>query len=195
MKGPDATDTCMEIQIQNMVCPRCKMMLEERLQEAGLPAEVVAIGSARFARELGVEELHTLDALLAELGFARLQSRKAILLAQIKQAALDWVQGGQAASPYTWSHFLGSRMGMDYGHLSHVFREETGGTLEAFLIAVRTELAKDLLRDENLSLTDIADRLGYSSLPHFSGQFKKETGRTPTEFRKAPTPPRPLDAL
>lgn len=185
----------MEIQIQNMVCPRCKMMLEERLQQAGLPATEVAIGSARFDRELAADEVQALDTLLADLGFARLQSRKSILLAQIKQIALDWVQGGQASSPYTWSHFLSTRIGMDYGHLSHVFREETGGTLEAFLITIRTELAKDLLRDENLSLTEISERLGYSSLPHFSGQFKKETGRTPTDFRKNPTLPRPLDAL
>lgn len=178
-----------------MVCARCQMLLSERLVAAGLPAQTVEIGHVDFTRELTDQETAKFDDILEELGFARLQSKRSKIVEQIKNLALDWVQGGFRDSRFTFSAHLSERMGLDYAYLSHQFSQETGQTVEQFLIALRTELAKNLLQDPSLTFTAIANQLGYSSLPHFSMQFKKSTGLTPTEYRQDPQPPTPLDQV
>jgi AraC-like DNA-binding protein len=185
----------MTFQIQNMVCPSCQTLLHERLVQAGLPPTHVALGSVDFSSYLSEKELKNLDAVLTDLGFVRLQTRRGIVLGQIKSAAFEWVSGKQLTYPYTWSHFVSTKLELDYSYLSHLFREETGQTVEGFIIALRVEKAKEWLRDTRKTLTDIADEMGYSSLPHFSAQFKKEVGKTPSAYRRVPLPPSTLQEL
>ena len=185
----------MTFQIQNMVCPSCQQLLAERLEKAGLPYTSVEIGSVDFSTYLSEGELKAFDTLLQDLGFTRLQTRRAAVLGQMKSAAYEWVSGGQINSPYTWSHFVSSKLGLDYSYLSHLFSEETGQTAERFLIRLRIEQAKEMLRNPQTSLTAIAEGLGYSSLSHFSAQFKRESGKTPTAYRSHPFPPSAIKEL
>ncbi len=185
----------MVVSVQNMVCARCEMLLTQRAEEAGLPVKDIKIGQMEFTRDLTEAELSDLDAVLETLGFRRLQSKKSKLIERLKNIALEWVKTGQQSSPYTWSAHLAEQMGMEYTYLTHLFSQETGNTLENYIISIRIELAKDLLRNENLLMTDIASQLGYSSLAHFSNQFKKEMGMTPTEYRNAPSETKALDTL
>lgn len=178
-----------------MVCTRCQILLTERLNGVGLPTEKVEIGHVDFSRDLTDNELGKLDGVLEELGFARLQSKRSKVVERIKNLALDWVQGGFRNSHYTFSAHLAEQMGLEYAYLSHQFSLEVGQTVEQYVIGLRTELAKNMLHDASLSFTEIANRLGYSSLAHFSMQFKKTTGNTPSEYRQNPSPPTPLDKV
>ena len=94
------------------------------------------------------------------------------------------------------SDYLSEKFHSDYSALSKLFSEMTGITLEKYYIAQRIERAKELLVYDELSLGEIADRIGYSSTAHLSAQFKSVTGMTPSEFRKrSDRQRRPLDQV
>ena len=68
-------------------------------------------------------------------------------------------------------------------YLARVFKHETGHTLLWYHNAVRCENAKKLLTETNLSVTEIGSSVGYVSPAHFSHQFKKMTGVSPSDWR------------
>lgn len=67
--------------------------------------------------------------------------------------------------------------------MSNLFSEVEGSTIEKYHIMQRIERAKELLVYHELSLSEIADSLGYSSVAYLSNQFKKITGLTPTFYK------------
>ena len=83
-----------------------------------------------------------------------------------------------------FSHYLSSKLNYDYNYLSNLFSEVKGTTIAHFIIAHKIERAKELLVYDELTLTEIAEKLHYSSVAHLSNQFKKVTGLTPTHFKK-----------
>lgn len=70
-------------------------------------------------------------------------------------------------------------------HSSRPFRQQTGMTVGQFLRLRRISMAKQLVKETNQQITDIAVACGFASLPHFSRVFKEITGMTPTEFRSS----------
>ncbi len=82
------------------------------------------------------------------------------------------------------SVYLSEKLGHSYGYISNVFSEVTFTSIENFIILQKIEYAKQLLILEDLSLTDVANRLNYSSVAHLSTQFKNTTGITPSQFQK-----------
>ncbi|WP_158606377.1 helix-turn-helix domain-containing protein [Paenibacillus ginsengarvi] len=69
-------------------------------------------------------------------------------------------------------------------HLRAVFREHTDYGITEYIVKMRIDLAKQMIREETRNLTEIAEHLGYSSLHYFSRQFKKATGVSPSEYLK-----------
>ena len=85
----------------------------------------------------------------------------------------------------------------DYNYLSNLFSSIEGVTIEHFQIQQRIERVKELLVYDELTLSEIAYKLGYSSVAYLSNQFKKVTGLTPSYFKqlKDNKQRRPLDKL
>jgi AraC-like DNA-binding protein len=83
-----------------------------------------------------------------------------------------------------FSDYLSEKLSYNYTYLANLFSEVTGTTIEQYIIAHKIERAKELLLYDELNLTEIADRLNYSSVSHLSNQFKKVTGLTPSYFKK-----------
>ena len=84
----------------------------------------------------------------------------------------------------------------DYNYLSNLFSEIEGTTIEKYFIAQKIEKVKELLVYDELSLSEIAFRLNYSSVAYLSNQFKKVTGLTPSHFKQVKEDKRkPLDKL
>ncbi len=75
---------------------------------------------------------------------------------------------------------------LHYGktHLCTVFREKTGASIYATYLKMRISEAKKLIR-KGLSFSEIAEKLRFDSLPHFTRIFKKQTGMTPREYRES----------
>ena len=80
--------------------------------------------------------------------------------------------------------------------MSNIFSEMEGTTIEKYFISQKIERVKELLVYDELSLSEIADQLNYSSVAHLSAQFKKTTGLTPSHFKKIGAEKRkPLDKV
>jgi two-component system response regulator YesN len=85
---------------------------------------------------------------------------------------------------------LARRVGMSKYHLSHRFREVLGITFRDYLLKVRLERAKALLASPDVSITDVAQRVGFGDLPRFDKVFKRHMGCSPSAYRSLA----PLDA-
>jgi len=75
-------------------------------------------------------------------------------------------------------------LGISAGHLSRIFRQETGYTFVDYLMYVRVKRAAELLRDPSVKIYEVADLVGYSDVRYFGQVFRKVTGLTPREFRE-----------
>lgn len=78
---------------------------------------------------------------------------------------------------------IAAAVALSPGHFAHAFRAATGVAPHRYIVARRVEHAKALLRESDLPITEIADRIGCSSHSHFSVLFHRVTGVTPREFR------------
>lgn len=171
--------------IKNMVCDRCVKVVTQVLQQLHLPVVSVSLGNAVIQRELTMEEKDQLNKLLQQEGFALIEDKKIRLLEAIKHAAIDWVQHGKMKTmPVNFSTFLSETLQKDYHYLSNLFSEHENITIEQYVMLQKIEKVKELLSYGEMSLSEIAEELGYSSVAHLSGQFKRMTGFTPTQFRK-----------
>lgn len=173
------------LHIKNMVCDRCIMAVRALLQRCGIEPLSVVLGEAALPRELDDGERLRVRLELEAIGFELLEDRRQQLVDRLRNAVIERVRSLDGAPRENLSDYLVRRLGHDYGALSRLFSEETGTTLEKYLIAQKIERAKELILYDELSLAEIADRLGYSSGAYLSAQFKSVTGMTPTQFRQS----------
>lgn len=186
------------LHIKNMVCSRCIMAVSEELKKLGLETERVDLGEVVLKAEPNPQQLARLDESLLKLGFERLDDKKSKLIEAIKNTIIQLIHHSNAADrKYNWSDILADELHHDYNHLSSLFSSVEGITLEQYIIRQKVERAKELISYEELTISEIADRLGYSSVAHLSAQFKKITGLTPSDFKKHHTSHlrKPLDGI
>ena len=167
-----------------MVCPRCILTVEQTLTSNGLKFLSVRLGEAILQDAPSKEELDNLSEDLKNLGFEILDDRRQKLIEEIKSLLIQKVQTGEIEEHFSMSDFLTKKLNKEYTQLSRLFSEVEGITLEQYFILQKIEKVKELLVYDELNLSEISYRLGYSSLAHLSAQFKKSTGLTPSEFKK-----------
>lgn len=186
--------------IKNMVCNRCVTAVQQAFEKTGLHPEKVSLGEVNILDErVTPEQLKLLDAELKSLGFERIDDRKARLIEGIKNKIIHMIHHSDRVDrKHNWSDILSEEMHYEYNYLSNLFSSVEGITLEQYIIRQKIEKAKELLFYDELNLSGIAYRLGYSSVAHLSGQFKKITGLTPSELKKSreiDQSRKPLDAI
>ncbi len=174
----------MRLHIRNMVCNRCKMVVEAALEKAGLHPTDVALGEVEIEEESLSPETHNQIAeTLRRAGFALVDDRKSQLLASIKATVIQMVHRSSEPPREKYSEVISRALHYEYSGLSRLFSETEGVTIEHYIILQKIERVKELMTYGELSLSEIAWQLGYSSVAHLSAQFKKVTGMTPTTFR------------
>ncbi|MGN6801390.1 MAG: helix-turn-helix domain-containing protein [Ginsengibacter sp.] len=173
----------MKLFIKNMVCPRCIMSVEQILKENGLQPKSVQLGEVELLKEANKKQLQNLSADLEKVGFELLDDQKTQLIEKIKTLLIEKVQEGDIEEHFSIQKFLSKKILKDYSSLSKLFSEVEGITIEQFFILQKIEKTKEWLTYNELSLSEIAINLGYSSTQHLSNQFKKLTGMTPTTFK------------
>lgn len=184
------------IYIKNMVCDRCRMVVGQVLERSGHVPLEVSLGEAVLAEGLTAGERAELAAELEGLGFELIDGRRERLAEQVKTAVIELVHRDNGEMKVNLSDYLADRLHMDYGYLSAQFSEAEGTTVEKYFIAQKIERVKELLEYGEMSLGEIAEMLHYSSAAHLSAQFKRVTGRTPSEFRRdGNNRRRPLDKV
>jgi YesN/AraC family two-component response regulator len=173
--------------IKNMVCNRCVTAVSQVLEEVGLHPQKVSLGEVVLEGDsIHPETLHQLDESLKSIGFERIDDRKARLIEGVKNKIIRMIHHSDHVDrKYNWSKILADEMHYEYNYLSNLFSSVEGITLEQYIIRQKIEKAKELLFYDELTLSEIANRLGYSSVAHLSGQFKKITGMTPSDLKKS----------
>ena len=172
------------------------MMLRSELEAAGLKPQWVELGEAEVAGDLSTTQKEELNERLLKLGFELIDDKKTRLIQNIKNAVIEIIHHPEKPLKITFSEYLSEKFHQDYSSLSKLFSEVQGITLEQYVIAQKIEKVKELLVYEELSLSEIALQLNYSSVSHLSRQFKKVTGLTPSHFKKVKQNKRiPLDKI
>ncbi|WP_031530644.1 helix-turn-helix domain-containing protein [Dyadobacter crusticola] len=187
----------MKLYIKNMVCDRCKRVVREELTALGLHPCSVDLGEVEIEEEIEGESLKRVKTVLETNGFELLDDRKLTIVEHIKTLVIDEIQNlkGMKPAQMNFSDYLSDKIGYEYSYLSSLFSSETGQTIEQYIIAQKVEKIKEWLSYNELTLSEMAWRLSYSSTAHLSNQFKKVTGMTPGEFKKSPTARKTLDQV
>lgn len=165
-----------------MVCPRCVMSVENLLSEQHVPFAYVKLGEVETNVALSDEKVLKFAQSLRALGFELLNDPASRTIEEIKNLLIQKIQKG-IDEHFSLQKFITSKVFKDYSSVSRLFSSVEGITIEQFFILQRIEKAKELLIYDEMSLSDIAFQLGYSSSQHLSSQFKRVTGMTPTRFK------------
>jgi AraC-like DNA-binding protein len=174
----------MKIYIKYMVSLRCKMFVKEELQKLGLNCVSVDLGMIEVHGDITVQQLETLGEKLKKGGLELLDDKKNILVEKIKSIIVEMIHHAEDLPKLNDSDYISEKLGYDYTYLSNTFSEVKGITIQQYIIQHKIERVKELLLYDELTLTEIAHRLHYSSVAHLSNQFKNVTGLTPTYFKK-----------
>ncbi len=162
----------------------------------GIDYVSVSLGEADLGEQtLDRTQLQDFKERVEALGFELINDRKSRLIESIKTNILAYLQERPESAKVTLSKYLSDRLFHDYSYLSNLFSSVEGVTIEHYFIALRIEKVKELLVYDELSQSEIAYRLGFSSAAHLSRQFRKVTGLTPTKFKalRATELRKPLD--
>lgn len=155
------------------------------MEKLGLESEKITLGEAVIREDhMTKEKVAELDSELIKLGFERIDDRKGRMVEAVKNAVIKRIYHDDVSRKFNWSDLLSEELHYDYNYLSSLFSSLEGTTLEQYIIQQKIERAKELLFYDEMTLSQIAYRLGYSSVAHLSAQFKKVTGLTPSELKK-----------
>lgn len=171
--------------IKNMVCPRCIKVVREDLEKLGLEVVTIQLGQVVVRSRTAEIDRATVQKVLESEGFELLEDRQAVLVEGIKTVVIELIYSGAIEHlKGNFSEYLSQTLHKDYHSISVAFSAAMGLTVEKYFILQKVERAKELLSYDELTLSALAHKLGYSSIAHFSNQFKQITGISPTTYRK-----------
>lgn len=173
----------MHFYIKNMVCNRCKTAVQNEFEKIGVFPVSIELGEVQTSEEISSDKLIALENSLKHIGFEIIDDKKSRLIEQIKTEIIRLVHHSTAIENMNLSTILASKLNYEYNYLSNLFSEVEGTTIEKYFISQRIEKVKELLVYDELSLSEISNQLGYSSVAYLSSQFKKVTGLTPTFYK------------
>jgi AraC family transcriptional regulator len=171
--------------IKNMVCHRCILSVENILHELKIPFTQVSMGEVELEEKISHHQNNALIEKLHSIGFELIDNHQTALIEKIKQLIIQKARNEVTENEKKWklSKYITHHVPNEYTYLSSLFSEIEGRTIEHYFIEQRIEKVKELLVYDQLTLSQIAFQLDYSSVAHLSSQFKKITGLTPTYFK------------
>jgi AraC-like DNA-binding protein len=167
-----------------MVCIRCKMVVKDELSKLGLKHMVVELGEVELLEAMTPEQHDEFKVALLKSGLELLDDKKSVFIQKIKNIIIELVHYSEEPLSVNLSEYLSKKLNHDYTYLANLFSEVAGVTIEKFFIIHKIERVKELLVYNELTLTEIAYKMHYSSVSHISSQFKKVTGLTPSHFKQ-----------
>ena len=174
----------MKVAIKNMVCSRCIMAVKSIFEQHRLKPISVNLGEVVLEQTvIPKDKLKLLSCDLLKIGFEIIDDKRGVVIEKIKNAIVELVHHSEETIKINLSDFIANKLGYDYNYLSNLFSEVENVTIEKYFISQKIERVKELLVYDELSLSEIANKLGYSSVFYLSSQFKKVTGLTPTYFK------------
>ena len=182
--------------IKHMVCDRCKMVVQSEIEKLGLKAGKVDLGKAEVVGDLSREQYNALSSNLEQVGFEIIDNNNARTIEKIKNVIVELVHYTEGELKINQSQYIAMKMDKDYTYLSNLFSESEGVTIEKYIISQKIERVKELLEYGEYTLSEIADKVGYSNVAYLSSLFKKVTGITPSQYKENDQGTRkPLDMI
>jgi AraC-like DNA-binding protein len=178
-------DNTSKLLIKNMVCARCIKVVKEELEKLGLDVRSIVLGEVVVSGNIRKLPVKQIKKVLEENGFELIEDRRAKLIERVKLVILDLIRNDKNPSNMkeNYSAYIEKEVGQEYHYLSSLFSSIENITIEQYIILQKIERAKELLKYGELTLSEIAYKLGYSSVQHLSNQFKKVTGLNACQFK------------
>lgn len=162
----------------------CNKVLEEILTNNKIQHTMLGFGEVDLHKTVSKETLENLSESLHNYGIEIVENQKSILVQKIKDTIVSMVFNPDTTVNVKSSVYLSETLNHSYGYLANLFSEVTYTSIENFIILQKIEYTKQLIINGDLTLTEIAFKLNYSSVAHLSTQFKKTTGITPSSFQR-----------
>jgi AraC-like DNA-binding protein len=178
-----------------MVCDRCIRSVQKIFDKHGIEHIRTVLGQVEIENPLLPNELSNIENALKAGGFELVDSSTPILVTKIKAALVTLFGQNEIPEDFKLSTFLTEKFPYDYSHLSRVFSHHEKDTIEHYLIRLRIEKAKELLTYNDINVSEVAYNLGYASAAHFSRQFKKMVGISPSVFQKKSSDRKSLEEI
>ena len=171
--------------VKNMVCDRCIRVVREELENLGVEIKSIILGEVETAKPLPQLPINHISEKLQKNGFELIEDNKAKIIEKIKKEIISVIQQYEEIDleKINFSSYLSDKLNKDYPYLSSLFSKTQGITIEHFVIIQKIEKAKEFLKYGELTLSEIAFWLGYSSVQHLSRQFKNVTGFTASQYK------------
>ncbi len=185
------------LMIRNMVSNCCSILVRERLEAVGIKVRHVQLGRAEVSYPSNNQEKEKISGILSEIGLDLIESREEILVEQIKQSVVELIHHmNNVDSVVRKSDYLVEKMGYSYPYLSKLFRVHEPATLEKYIILQKIERIKQLIDNDEFTLSEIAFMMDYSSVQYLSAQFHKITGITVSEYKASDrSSKKPIDKI
>lgn len=167
-----------------MVCIRCKIVVRDELKLLGLTPLIVELGEVEVLETISDTQREMMKHALLKSGLELMDDKKSMLIEKIKNVITEMVHYAEKEPKINFSNFLSDKLHYDYTYMANLFSEVVGVTIEHHIIAHKIERVKELLVYDELSLTEIAHKMHYSSVSHLANQFKKVTGLTTSHFKQ-----------
>lgn len=174
----------MKIYVKNMACESCKVVVKNALEELNLIPLKVELGEIETKGDVTDNQKKKLNSMIKKAGLELLEKKQGVLIEKIRKIIIDYVYHSSQKPTENFSVLLSVKLGHNYAYLANFFSEVEATTIEQYLISLKIERIKELIILDDLSLSQIADKLHYSSIAHLSNQFKKVTGLSPSHFKK-----------
>lgn len=174
----------MKIHLNFDIKTICDTILREQLDKLDLEYEVVNFGEVNFKSILSDFKLQEVSTLFNQYGITIIENHKSVIVQKIKDTVNDMIYSKNGMNNVKSSVYLADKLNHSYGYISNIFSEVTYTSVENYIIIQKIERVKQLLLVNELSLTEIAYQLNYSSVSHLSTQFKNSTGLTPSSFQR-----------
>lgn len=174
----------MKLHVKNMVSNRCKIIVKSELEALGLHCVAIELCEVEIMEDIHEEQRIVLDQMLGESGFSLISERNLILIEKIKAIIIELIHYTEKQLVINLSDYLSIKLKYSYTYLANLFSKNEGETIEHFFITHKIEMVKELLIYSDLNITEIADKLNYSSVAHLSNQFKIMTGLTPSQYKQ-----------
>ena len=170
-----------------MICNCCIRVVEMELNKIPVKVNSIKLGEVEISFDPEKLSIADIEKVLNDNGFSLLTNKDNILVEDIKRAVTDLVHHTTYNAMVRNSDYIVGKFGKTYPYLSSLFSKYEGITLEKYIILQKTEKVKSLIQEDELTLSEIAFMMGYSSVQYLSTQFKSVTGISVSEFKKTPS--------
>ena len=170
-----------------MISTSCRLFVQAELTNLGIRHQSITLGEVELNGNLTPAQLTQLRDALTKYGFELIDDKRTILVEKIKANIIEMVYYTEERLNTKYSYILSEKFNLNYNYLAKVFSDREGITIEKYIIFQKIERIKELMAYGELNMTEIADKLNYSSVAHLSLQFKKNTGFTPSDYKQLKT--------